>query len=170
MVGDVLPGVVRPEPPVTVRQLLDHTSGIFDFGNEGDPVEDSARLEDTALREEAADLLARHQSGERVIAPDRLLIALAETHDRYFEPGEGYHYSNITYQLAAMVLEAATGQSLAALLEERIARPLGLRHTTVAPPDLASPTCAATTFSPMARSRTSPMTCSRSATGATAGS
>ena len=78
------------------------------------------------------------RAGERVIARDRLLVALAETHDRYFEPGEGYHYSNINYQLAAMVVDAATGRSISDLLRERMVEPLGLAHTTIAPPDLAS--------------------------------
>ncbi len=33
---------LRPTPPVTVRMLLDHTSGIFDIGNDGDPIADIA--------------------------------------------------------------------------------------------------------------------------------
>jgi D-alanyl-D-alanine carboxypeptidase len=119
--------------------LLDHTSGIFDFGNEGDPVADIHWLGDEALRTEAAALTDRYLAGERVIAPDRLLVALAETHDRYFQPGQGYHYSNINYQLAAMVLEKATGATIAELLATRIFEPLELRHTTIAPPDTASP-------------------------------
>jgi D-alanyl-D-alanine carboxypeptidase len=138
-VGTLLPGSLRADQPVTVRMLLDHTSGIFDFGNEGDPVADIQRLGDEALRTEAAALTDRYLAGERVIAPDRLLVALAETHDRYFQPGQGYHYSNINYQLAAMVLEKATGATIAELLATRIFEPLELRHTTIAPPDTASP-------------------------------
>lgn len=139
VVDDLLPGVVRATPPVTVRQLLDHTAGIFDEGNDGTPEADIAKLTDPALREEGETLVQRYQSGEPVIASDRLLIALAETHDRYFAPGQGYHYSNIGYQVAAMVLEHVTGQRLSHLLRTRIVEPLGLRHTTIAPPDLASP-------------------------------
>ncbi len=138
-VADLVPGVLRPDPPVTVRQILAHTSGVFDEGNEGDPVADAANLTDPTLRAEADDVVARYAAGERVIAPDRLLVALAETHDRYFDPGSGYHYSNINYQLAAMVAEAATGQPIPDLLRDRIVEPLGLEHTTIAPPDLASP-------------------------------
>jgi D-alanyl-D-alanine carboxypeptidase len=41
--------------------------------------------------------------------------------------------------VAAIVLEAVTGQPIAELLRERIVEPLGLEHTTLAPPDLASP-------------------------------
>jgi D-alanyl-D-alanine carboxypeptidase len=66
-------------------------------------------------------------------------VALSETHDRDFAPGAGYHYSNTNYQLAAMVLEKATGMPLADLLRSRIVEPLGLERTTIAPPDTASP-------------------------------
>jgi len=140
VVGDLLPGTLRPRPAVTVRMLLNHTSGIFDEGNEGDPAADAGQLEDPVLAQEARGLVSRYPAGDRVIASDRLLVALAETHDRYFRPGTGYHYSNINYQLAAMVLERVTGIPLADLLRTRIVEPLGLRHTTIAPPDLTSPT------------------------------
>jgi D-alanyl-D-alanine carboxypeptidase len=136
--GKLLPGVLRAEPPVTVRQLLDHTSGIFDWINAGDPA-DIEKIEDPALRAEAEATLKHYEAGERVIASDRVIVALAETHDRYFAPGTDFFYSNTNYQLAAMVLEEVTGTPLAGLLRTRIVEPLSLRHTTIAPPDLGSP-------------------------------
>lgn len=139
VVGEILPGVIRPNPPITVRQLLDHTSGIFDEGNDGDPTADIAKLTDPALKAEAEDLARRYTAGERIIAPDRVLVGLAETHERYFSPGDGYHYSNTGYQLAGMILEEVTGQPLADLLRARIVEPLGLERTTIAPPDTGSP-------------------------------
>jgi D-alanyl-D-alanine carboxypeptidase len=137
-VSDLVPGELRADPPISVRMLLDHTSGVFDQLNEGSPA-DIDRLPDAEMRTEARSLVRRYADGEQVIAPDRLLVALAETHDRYFPPGTGYHYSNTNYQLAVMVLEAATGAPLADLMRERIVRPLGLEHTTVAPSDIESP-------------------------------
>lgn len=139
VVSDRLPGVLRPQPAVTVRQLLAHTSGVFDEGNEGDIVADTARLADATLRHEAEDLFARYAKGERVVAPDRLLVALAETHERYFAPGEGYHYSNINYQILGMLLQKVTGKTLGELLQARIVAPLGLKATTLAPEDRTSP-------------------------------
>jgi D-alanyl-D-alanine carboxypeptidase len=68
-----------------------------------------------------------------------LFVALAETHDRYFEPGTGHHYSNVNYQLAAMVLEQGTGMPLAELVRSRLVEPLELRHTTIAPSDAGLP-------------------------------
>ena len=139
VVGTVLPGVVRATPPVTLRQLLNHTSGIFDEGNDGDPISDVEKLADSPLRDEARAVVKRYLAGERVIASDRLFVALSEAHDRYFAPGTGYHYSNTNYQLAGMILEKVTGRPLADLLRTRIVQPLELRHTTIAPPDLDSP-------------------------------
>ena len=86
VVATHLPGLVRAEPPTTIRQVLDHTSGVFNEGNEGDLVADIDRLKDP-LQREARDVLKRWTAGERVIAPDRVLVALAETHERARSPG-----------------------------------------------------------------------------------
>jgi D-alanyl-D-alanine carboxypeptidase len=139
VVADLLPGVLRADPPITVQMLLDHTSGVFNAGDEGDPIADIALLSDPELIDEATSLVEHYEAGEPVMVSARLFVAIAETHDRYFEPGQGYHYSNVNYQLAAMVLEHVTGQALAQLLAERIAEPLALRYTTIAPANLASP-------------------------------
>jgi D-alanyl-D-alanine carboxypeptidase len=138
-VGELLPGAIREDPPITVRQLLDHTSGVFDEGNEGDPIADVERLADPALQREARSLLKRLQAGEHLVVPDRVIVGLAETHERYFAPGTGYHYSNVNYQLAAMVLERVTGEPLAELLRAWIVEPLGLTRTSLAPDDTTTP-------------------------------
>ena len=138
-VSDLVPGVLRPDPPISVRMLLDHTSGVFNVGDEGDIATDIARLTDPVLMREATDLATRYLAGERVSIPDRLYVALAETHERYFAPGSGYHYSNVNYQLAGMVLERVAGARLGELLRTRLVEPLGLRHTTLAPDDTGLP-------------------------------
>ncbi len=138
-VSALIPGALRPEPRTTVRMLLDHTSGLFNVGDEGDVVADIAKLSDPVLRIQAQDLATKYLAGERVTFPASIFVALAETHDRYFAPGTGYHYSNVNYQLAAMVLEKVTGSSLADLVSARLVEPLGLRHTSIAPDDAATP-------------------------------
>jgi D-alanyl-D-alanine carboxypeptidase len=138
-VAERLPGLIRAQPPITIRQILDHTSGVFDEGNEGDMTGDMDRIKDPELRHEARDIAERYVAGEKVIVPDRVIVALAETHDRYDRPGVAFHYSNPNYQIAAMVVEKVSGKPLAELLEDRIAESLGLERTTVAPPDIASP-------------------------------
>lgn len=139
VVNELLPGLLRPDQPITMRMLLNHTSGVFDEANDGNPGADIKRLNSPQLRHQARQLIARRRAGQRVVYPDHLLVALAETHPRYFAPGSSYHYSRTDYQLAAMVLEHVTHSSLATLMSTRIAEPLGLRHTTLAPTDLGSP-------------------------------
>jgi D-alanyl-D-alanine carboxypeptidase len=134
-----VPGVLADEPAITIRMLLAHTSGIFNAGDEGDVAADVARIDDPVLRQQAQDLGARYLAGEAVIVPDLVWIALARTHPLYFEPGRGHHYSNVNYQLAAMALEAATGQDLASLVQERLAGPLGLSSIGTAPASLGLP-------------------------------
>ena len=134
-----LPGVLPEDPPVTVRMVLSHTSGVFHAGDEGDVAVDVGRIADPALRAQAQDLGGRYLAGEPVIAPDVVWVALANTHPLYFTPGTGYHYSNVNYQLAGMVLAAATGRDLPSLLDERFAQPLGLSSMTMAPGDAGLP-------------------------------
>ncbi|MGF1665267.1 MAG: serine hydrolase domain-containing protein [Acidimicrobiia bacterium] len=138
-VNDLVPGLLAEDPPVTVRMLLEHTSGIFDETNNLDIIDDIALLTDPDQIAEANELAARYTAGEQVLVPDSLLVALAEAHGRDFPAGTDYSYSNMNYQVAAIVLDAVTGQPIAELLGERIVEPLSLDHTTLAPPDLASP-------------------------------
>jgi len=171
VVADLLPGAIRPDPPITVRMLLDHTSGVFDEGNEGDVIADLALLDDEALVAEASELLDTYADDGSGIASDRLIVALAETHPRYDAPVATYHYSNPNYQLAGMVLEAVTGRTLDELLTERLATPLGLERMTIAPPDLASPDLRGYgTSVETAAWSTSPTISSRSGTAGTAAS
>jgi len=73
------------------------------------------------------------------MVPDRVIVALAETHPRYFAAGTGWHYSNPNYQLAGMVIEHAAGRPLAEVLADRISAPLGLASMSLAPADRTSP-------------------------------
>ena len=139
LVDDLVPGLLTEDPPVPVRMLLDHTAGIFDQTNNPDILDDIALLTDPAQAAQASELLDRALAGEAVIVPDTLLVAAAEAHGRDFPAGTDQQYSNLNYQVAAIVLEAVTGRSFAELLQERIVEPLGLRHTTVAPSDRSTP-------------------------------
>ncbi len=95
---------------ISLRQLLSHTSGLSDyFWNE--------RL-----------LQALGRAPRQAWRPDQLLRYVARP---IFAPGRGWRYSNTNYLLLGMVLEAATGRSLAAELRARFWGPLGLAHTTL---------------------------------------
>jgi D-alanyl-D-alanine carboxypeptidase len=108
-----LPGVVPAGNGITVRQLLNHTSGVFDY------------------TEDEAWLVEAFSDTDRVWAPEEL-VAVATAHPPLFDPGQGWSYSNTNYILAGMILERVTGCSVEDLIERRIARPLHLRDTYLA--------------------------------------
>ncbi|WP_234332592.1 serine hydrolase [Streptomyces sp. NRRL S-87] len=130
-----LPGVVRGAGndgrAVTVRQLLNHTSGIYDPTDEP---------------EFFAPYLERHEWG--YVYTPREVIARAVRHAPYFAPGKSFRYSNTNYLLAGLVVEAVTGRGAPSEIRRRILAPLGLEHTSfpLTDPDLHGPTCTATTW------------------------
>lgn len=113
-VGDLLPGVLRHGSAITVRQLLDHTSGVPEvlttFPRPGTPAFLDLRERDWTTR----GLVDR-------VADEKLL----------FEPGSQASYSNTNYLLLGLVIERVTGQTYAAAVEQRILRPLHLNNTSL---------------------------------------
>ncbi|MBT0771457.1 beta-lactamase family protein [Kineosporia sp. J2-2] len=114
-VSGYLPGTVPGGDAITVRMLLNHTSGLFSY---------------TADEDFAKGLTT---DPERVWTP-RELLDVAFAHDPEFAPGQGWSYSNTNYTLIGMLLEKLTGERLPDLVRERIAAPLGLRNTYFADP------------------------------------
>lgn len=91
----------------TLRQLLQMTSGIFDY------------IESDGFNE-AVDQNPSHfwTAGE--------VIVYAKYEEAYFPAGEDYYYSNSNYIIAQMIIESLTGKSLAENMQERIFAPLGM--------------------------------------------
>ncbi|MCT9089795.1 beta-lactamase family protein [Streptomyces sp. ASQP_92] len=112
-----LPGVVQGNGnagrDITIRQLLNHTSGIYD------PTEEP---------EFFAPYLER-QEWDHVYTP-RQVIARAVRHKPLFAPGSGWSYSNTNYLLAGLVIEAVTHHSAPSEIRHRILAPLGLKDTS----------------------------------------
>ncbi|HVY46208.1 MAG TPA: serine hydrolase domain-containing protein, partial [Minicystis sp.] len=98
---------------ITVRELLNHTSGVFNYTD--DATFDAALASDPG----------KHYAPED-------LVAIAAQHPPYFAPGQGFRYSNTDYVLAGLVLEAASGQPLASELRTRLLGPAMLSHTFLA--------------------------------------
>ncbi|MEV4502911.1 serine hydrolase domain-containing protein [Streptomyces klenkii] len=115
-----LPGVVRGNGhdgrKITVRQLLNHTSGIYNYT--ADP--EFQKLIGPGFPEHRFET---HTPAE--------LVKIATAHAPDFRPGEGWNYSNTNYILAGMITEKVTGHSYATEIERRVIRPLGLRATTL---------------------------------------
>lgn len=112
-----LPGVVRGNgndgSAITVRQLLNHTSGIYD------PTREPGFF---------APYLEQHDR-DHVYNP-REVIARAVRHEPDFAPGTGWMYSNTNYLLAGLVIEKVTGRSAPDEIRRRILVPLGLHNTS----------------------------------------
>lgn len=123
-----LPGVVTGNgndgTQITVRQLLNHTSGLFDYTNDADFF--------ATVATPAAFAANRYHH----YAPADL-IAIALAHPPVFPPGTGWAYSNTNYILAGQVIQAVTGHTWDAEVTSRIIGPLGLTGTT-APGDAAT--------------------------------
>ena len=105
------PRIDRAEQ-ITIRQLLNHTAGIPDYGG--------IRAYHDSVR--AASLIP--WSFERFAS---------ETFEKglCFEPGQGWAYSNPGYMLIKRIAEEVTGMTYRALVSNRIAQPLGLSRTFV---------------------------------------
>jgi D-alanyl-D-alanine carboxypeptidase len=117
-----LPGVVPDGSKITIRQLLNHTSGLADF-------ESDLRY----LKPYLAGNFAHYWS-------PRQLVGMGVSHKPLFAPGAGWSYSNTNYVVAQLIVERATGNTLGAELKRRIFRPLHLGQTTYpTTPGLPSP-------------------------------
>jgi D-alanyl-D-alanine carboxypeptidase len=110
-----LPGVVPNGENITVRMLLNHTSGLFGY---------------TSSENFFEDIFADPQH----VHTDAELLARAFAYEPYFAPGTSWMYSNTNYILAGMIVQKLTGKSLPVLVQQRIAQPLGLKHTYYADP------------------------------------
>ncbi|MFI5312303.1 MAG: serine hydrolase domain-containing protein, partial [Gemmatimonadales bacterium] len=103
-----VPELPAYQPPVTIRHLVHHTSGVRDFWElvtlAGWRPDDGYTVDDMLN-------LAAHQKGLN------------------FAPGAEYRYSNTGYLLLGVVVKRVTGQSLRAFADSAIFRPLGMRET-----------------------------------------
>jgi len=106
---------------VTLRQLLNHTSGLPDFS------------QDQGFRE------ALFASLKKAPPPEKLLTYV-EDEDLLFDPGSKYHYSNSDNIAVALMVEAATEETYEGQLQKQVYGPLGLAKTSLpAGPNLRVP-------------------------------
>ena len=97
--------------PLTLRHLLNHTSGIRDWG--------------TVLS------LTPAGRGDRVISQDLALDVIIHQRALDFTPGAEYSYTNSGYNLLAIIVERVSKQKFAAFLEERLFKPLGMKNSSI---------------------------------------
>lgn len=108
-----LPGVVPDGYRITIRQLLDHTSGLYEV----------LRTLPSPRSEEFLAIRFKTWTTEE-------LVARATAYPLVFEPGEKVQYNNTGYLVLALIVKRATGHSAATEIEHRIIRPLHLSDTS----------------------------------------
>ncbi|MGE7435946.1 serine hydrolase domain-containing protein [Kitasatospora sp. NPDC001175] len=112
-----LPGAVNANgydgTKITIRQLLNHTSGLPDYAKDSG----------------FALTYAINANPNQPWPPQTLVnLALAQ-HKPTSAPGERWEYANTNYVLAGMVIKAVTGNDPATEIQHRIIEPLGLHNT-----------------------------------------
>ncbi len=111
-VHSILPWIPL-DPAITLRQVLNRTSGLPDYG--GMPAYGEG------LRRSPETPWTSAQFLDSTLSRGML-----------FPPGEGWSYSNIGYLILKLVLEQTTGMSLRDALDHLVITPAGLEHTYVA--------------------------------------
>lgn len=105
-----LPGLVRGDGidgrHITVRQLLQHTSGLPEYTDKLD----------------VSDLQHRYFE-------PRDLLDIALKHKADFPPGAKWEYSNTNYVLAGLIVQKVTGRPVGEEITRRVIDRIGLRHT-----------------------------------------
>lgn len=107
-VGKHLPELHDFGSPLTIRHLLNHTSG---------------------LRDQWALLNLAGWRQQDVITERDILDLVWRQTSLNFPPGEGFLYSNTGYTLLAVIVGRVSGQPLPEFAEQRIFEPLGMHHT-----------------------------------------
>lgn len=103
-----LPGL--PYPGITVRQLLNHTSGLPDY----------------------QQMMDEHWDKSKVANNDDILAYLRKFHpEALFKPGKKYLYSNTGYVLLGSIVEKASGKEFVAYCHEKIFDPLAMTSTDI---------------------------------------
>ncbi|MFI5534021.1 serine hydrolase domain-containing protein [Kitasatospora sp. NPDC051853] len=114
-VDTYLPGLVRGEGidgrKITVRQLLQHTSGLPEYVNQGAVLSDPGRYYEP-----------------------RELLDAALAQKAHFAPGTQWEYNNTNYLLAGLIIQKVTGRPLGEEVTKRVIDRIGLRHTSFPAP------------------------------------
>jgi CubicO group peptidase (beta-lactamase class C family) len=103
------PEILETLGPITVRQLLNHTSGLRDWGELAD-IEGWPRTTREHTHAHVLEILSRQQSLN-------------------YAPGDAWSYTNSGFNLAAMLVERVTGTTLQAFCRREFFEPLGMAST-----------------------------------------
>ena len=112
-------GKLKTVASITIRQLLNHTSGLPNY---------------TELEDYASDVEVYPDKPW----PEQRIVELLQPESLDFVSGQGWHYSNTGYFLLKKIIENMTGLTYARAVKELISEPLGLENTFI-PESYADP-------------------------------
>ena len=122
-----LPGVFPYGNRITIRELLNHTSGIVDDNDiNARPGYWLGKIHNATLRREFLTIARASAKNPAITISPEFEMQIAAALPLLFEPGTDYHYSNIGYKTAAAIAEKASHASLADLYRRIIIDPLEL--------------------------------------------
>lgn len=99
-----------PYQSITIRHILNHTSGLPDY----------------------MDLAAQYWDSSKIMTNKDMIHLLADKKPtKLFAPGEKWEYSNTGYALLGSIIEKVSGQSFKDFMAQHIYKPLGMNRTLV---------------------------------------
>src|SRR5467141_1914484 len=101
---------------ITIRNLLNHTSGLPDYED---------------LMEAVEKVKGPLWTPQKQIQGDEVLELLKKEKNGKFAPGENWAYSNSGYVLLGLIVAKVIGKSYGEFLHERLFAPLKMNHTIV---------------------------------------
>jgi len=104
-----VPEIPVYEAPVTIQQLLNHTSGLKDWGSVGS--------------------LTGFPRGSRDYTIPLALHIMSKQKSTNFKPGNEYSYSNSNYTMLTIIVERVSKQTLEQFTADRLFKPLGMNNT-----------------------------------------
>ncbi len=117
-ISSYLPSYPNISGIITIRQLLNHKSGVFD------------------VLEHPSVLDSMQANFSRIWAPDEVLNTFVNT--AYFAPGTNWKYSNTNYILAGLIIEKVTNLSFHEAVKTKILEPIGLQDLFLNPYETTS--------------------------------
>jgi CubicO group peptidase (beta-lactamase class C family) len=109
--GDIFPDFPAYGQPITIRQLLNHTSGLPDYEELMPPTDAGAPVETIQIRDRDVLELLKRQAAAK------------------FAPGAQWAYSNSGYVVLGLVVEKISGRPFGRFLHDRIFAPLKMDRT-----------------------------------------
>jgi CubicO group peptidase (beta-lactamase class C family) len=104
-----IPELPDYDTPITIRHLLNHTSGLRDWGS--------------------LEAIAGWPRTTRAYTHDHVLEILSRQKALNYKPGDAYSYTNSGYNLAAILVTRVSGKPFAQFTKEQIFQPLGMTST-----------------------------------------